>query len=142
LTGTDPQDTDTDTQLLRLFIGDHLAGATWVDSHRGPRAPALVPDALPGNPADPRLCLRLFIGGCLADETWLDCSDPDAQRLADITTAVHSEGVDAAREYGVPWLIEVYDPASPEDLAYLRTGSDHAAMVAPVALALASSGVN
>jgi hypothetical protein len=122
-----------DTRTIRLFLGDHLAGATWVDGHRGPIG---EPPAAVRNPGDPRLRLRLLIAGRVADETWLDADDPDAQRLADITTAVHSEGVDACREYEVPWLIEVYRPAEPAASAYLRVGSDVAAMAAPVTLTL------
>jgi hypothetical protein len=128
-----------DTRLIRLFLGDHLAGATWVDADRGPCG---EPAAAVRNPGDPRLRLRLLIGGLLADEIWLDAADPDVQRLADITTAVHSEGVDAAREYGVPWLIEVYQPSEPAYRAYLRVGSDVAAMVAPVTLTLVNGPVN
>lgn len=128
-----------DTRLIRLFLGDHLAGATWVDAHRGPIG---EPPAAVRNPHDPRLRLRLLIAGRVADETWLDANDPDAQRLADITTAVHSEGVDACREYGVPWLIEVYQPAADPGSAYLRAGSDAAAMAWPVTLTLDDGTVN
>jgi hypothetical protein len=114
------------------------AGATWADAYRGP---AGEPPAAVRNPGDPRVRIRLFIAGRLADEAWLDTADPDAARLAAITTAVHAEGAAAAREYGLPWLIEVYQPAEPPEVAYLRTGSDRAAMADPVALTVVNGAV-
>jgi hypothetical protein len=90
-------------------------------------APAPRPDP------DTRLRLRLWIDGALIDEAWIDSIDPEARAKVEAVSAVHTHLAELADAHGVPWLTEVYDPAQPEDQAYIRVGTDRDGMVAPIA---------
>ena len=90
-----------------------------------PRRPHQAPDRY--------LRLRLWIDGALIDEAWIDSTDPDAPAKTESLSAVHSHLAELADSHGVPWLTEVYDPAAPEDQAYIRVGTDKAGMVQPLA---------
>lgn len=80
---------------------------------------------------DPRLRFRLWINGTLVDEAVLDTSEPDAEEHVDKIRARHEAIADAADQDGHRWLVEVYDPALPDDRAYLRFGTDPVGMVKP-----------
>jgi hypothetical protein len=82
--------------------------------------------------SDPRLRFRVWIGGKLIREDWT-ASPAEGRRLAD----EHRALVDAATD---PWLIEVYDPDQPAQIAHLRFGTDTAGMTCPVQVILAPQG--
>jgi hypothetical protein len=77
---------------------------------------------------DPRLRFRVWTGGVLADEHWLD---PDTTSPAEVDAASDRQAAIVARasREGVPWLVEIYDPAAG---AYTRWGTDTDGMVCPV----------
>jgi len=81
---------------------------------------------------DPRLRFRVWIAARLADEAWIDASNPDAEQLMEAVRAHQYALVEQAAAADRPWLIEVYDPAKPEDEAYWRLGTDAAGMVDPI----------
>jgi len=82
--------------------------------------------------AQQALRLRFWIGGQLRDEVWLDAGDPEARNLAGYCATYHSEMAELADAAGVLWMTEVYDPAAPEDQAYLRIGTDVGGMHLPL----------
>lgn len=81
---------------------------------------------------DSRLRFRVWINTHLVEEVWLDVEDEHdrgrVQRVRDRHLALAADADTAGR----PWLIEIYDPAQPEERAYLRFGTDRAGMVHPI----------
>ena len=77
------------------------------------------------------LRLRFYFGGRLRDEVWLDAADPESMPLATAVSGYHVRLADLADAVGVPWMVEVYDPAAPEDRAYIRYGTDAEGMIQP-----------
>jgi hypothetical protein len=75
---------------------------------------------------DDSLRIRLWIGAKLADEQWL----VDGEQAAELGPA-HVRRVQAADSEGLLWLVEVWDPAKPDDEAFMRYGTDSAGMAAP-----------
>ena len=84
---------------------------------------------------DPRLRFRIWVAGRLADEAWLDTTHPDAQAQTEAIQLRQAGIAEAAHEARQPWLAEVYDPAKPDDAAYIRWGTDTEGMHEPVELA-------
>ena len=81
---------------------------------------------------DPRLRFRIWVDAHLVDEVWLNSSDPaDRARVPEVRDA-HLAIAEAADKDGLLWLVEVYDPALPDDVAYQRIGTDTRGMTAPV----------
>lgn len=80
---------------------------------------------------DTSLRLRFYFGRRLRDEVWLDAMDTEAMGLASSVSAYHVRLAELADAIGVPWMVEVYDPAAPEDRAYIRYGTDAEGMVDP-----------
>jgi hypothetical protein len=80
---------------------------------------------------DPRLRHRLWINATLVDETWLDASAFDADAEADAVIEQYRRITAIADTRGLPWLVELYDPAEPEDQAYSRMGTDKRGMIDP-----------
>ena len=72
--------------------------------------------------SDPRLRFRVFIDGELTAEAWLDCSAEDAEAQLDSFKAKHARLTEWARECGLPWTVEVYDPDQPPGEGYVRFG--------------------
>ena len=91
---------------------------------------------LPGWVSGPEnaLRLRLYAAGALRSEVWIDSADPAADDVMGFAMRLHTAMADLAAEAGLPWMTEVYDPAAAEGEAYLRIGTDRAAMVEPVPL--------
>jgi hypothetical protein len=92
-----------------------------------PDDPALTDGSHP----DARLRLRFWTGGQLRDEVWISA---DAQGAGDIAMTVatyHGHLADLADAAGVPWLVEVFDPAAPTEQGYLRFGTDKDGMIEP-----------
>jgi hypothetical protein len=81
---------------------------------------------------DSALRVRIYVSGQLVRERWLDAADPDALAQATAAGPLDATLCEAAEAVHQPWLVEVYDPAQPEDLAYMRFGTDRAGMVEPV----------
>jgi hypothetical protein len=79
-----------------------------------------------------RLRLRFWTGGQLRDEVWLDAADPESGALAAFVAEYHHTLASNAEAHGVGWLSEVFDPAAPEEHAYVRFGTDVAGMIDPV----------
>jgi hypothetical protein len=77
---------------------------------------------------------RLWVGGELADEVWIDSTNPDADALMARFGTRQGKSAAEAAAAGRRWLVEVYDPALPEDHAYLRFGTDDHGMRDPVAV--------
>jgi len=77
-----------------------------------------------------RLRIRLLVDGQVRDETWIGTDPADV----DATARKHQDRAQAASDAGLPWLVEIYDPASPPDEAYSRFGTDTARMTMPVKL--------
>lgn len=94
----------------------------------------MPPDSPAAHLPDTALRLRFWFGRRLRDEVWLDAADPEADHLAEQVSAYHLRLSDLADAAGVPWLVEVYDPAAPEDQAYRRYGTDAEGMVLPILL--------
>jgi hypothetical protein len=93
--------------------------------HQGPPTPPEGFHALNA------LRLRFWIGGKLRDEVWIDASDPEVGELTERVSAYHLRLSEMAEAAGVEWMTEVYDPAQPEERAYLRIGTDAAGMRQP-----------
>jgi hypothetical protein len=72
------------------------------------------------------LRLRLYIGGMVTDEQWVDSAD-----LVEEIGQRHQDAAAEADARGIAWLVEIYDPAAPQEAAYLRFGTDEAGMVMP-----------
>jgi hypothetical protein len=85
----------------------------------------------PGKRAELRLRLRVYVDGEIADETWLPGDVPNAGKDAGHR---HRAITDAANAAGKLWLVELYDPAEPEETAYMRYGTDRRGMVLPLLL--------
>ena len=83
-----------------------------------------------GSTGDPRLRFRIWIGGRLTVEQWVDVFELTVPMLAQMQ-ADHVAAVDRANAAGLAWMIEVYDPAEPDQVAYFRFGTDRDAMVQP-----------
>lgn len=83
------------------------------------------------DPDDPRMRFRVWIEAKLVDERWIDTSNPDADRVMETIKARQAAIVDQACQAGKRWLVEVYDPAKPEEVAYSRMGDDADGMVDP-----------
>lgn len=81
---------------------------------------------------NPRLRLRVWVEGELIEETWVDTSGPDRERLTDAASQRHKALTDRADREGRRWLVETFDPALPEEQAYVRFGTDKAGMVEPL----------
>jgi hypothetical protein len=80
--------------------------------------------------SDPHLRFRVFTGGRLAVEHWFDAR---TVKPGDVVAMArdHAHHCREADEAGLPWLVEIYDPARPPDRAYIRWGTDHAGMCKP-----------
>ena len=91
---------------------------------------------LPGWVSDPEnaLRLRLYVDNRLRSEVWIDAADPNADSIMGFAMRLHTAMSDLAQEAGLSWMTEVYDPAALPDEAYLRIGTDRAAMIDPVPL--------
>lgn len=83
------------------------------------------------DPGDPRLRFRIYLDGKLHDERWLDSSNPDYLEHVAAAQRDHAAIAQQADDDGVPWCVETYDPAKPPRTAYMRIGTDTAAMIAP-----------
>ena len=81
--------------------------------------------------SDSRLRLRFYVGGDLRDQVWIDAADGAAGDIAQHVATYHGHMAELADAAGLLWAVEVYDPASPPDQAYLRFGTDTNGMVAP-----------
>lgn len=109
----------------------------------GPADPAAVAKhVVQIRPDDPRLRFRIYIDATLADQTWIDASNPDAQRITTKLQHKHHRMARTAEQAGQAWLIEIYNPAMPDDQAYLRFGTDTAGMVAPTEVPRAWVGLD
>lgn len=82
------------------------------------------------NANDPRLRFRVFIDSQLVDETWVNTRDPEPLRTVKHVWAHHQDLIWQAQTDHKPWLIEIYDPATPEDQA-LRFGTDETGIQQP-----------
>ena len=81
---------------------------------------------------DPRLRFRLFVGGQLIDQVWLNADNPaDHDRIDEVRDRHDALSVQADAD-GLPWMVEVYDPALHDREAYLRFGTDTDGMVQPL----------
>jgi hypothetical protein len=80
--------------------------------------------------SDPHLRFRVFTDGRLAVEHWFDARTVQPGDVVAMARD-HAHHCREADEAGLPWLVEVYDPARPADRAFIRWGTDHAAMRAP-----------
>lgn len=69
---------------------------------------------------------RLYIDGKKADEVWLT----DEAEMAQVGQRHQTIAEDAERA-GMRWMVEVFDPAAPHEVAFLRFGTDRAGMVEP-----------
>lgn len=82
---------------------------------------------------DTRLRFRVYVEGELIEETWIDVLDPKTHAgLADELRDRHHAITEQADTDDKAWLIEMYDPAQPEETAYHRVGTDTAGMVDPL----------
>lgn len=72
------------------------------------------------------LRFRFWVAGHLAHEQWTE--DPAA---AGEIAAYHQGLADVADDAGARWMIEIFDPDAPSDLAYIRAGTDAAGMIDP-----------
>lgn len=91
------------------------------DDHRNNRA---------RRPRDTRLRIRVYVDGSQVAERWLDTlTTPPAEVHA--VRREHAKMCGEASANGRAWMIEVYDPALPEERAYLRFGTDPAGMGDP-----------
>lgn len=88
------------------------------------------------NPRDPRLRIRVWVNRTMQAEEWINAADPGVLAAAEALRDTHESLVAAAHAEGLPWLVEIYDPAEPPASAYLRFGTDTAMMTCPLALAL------
>ena len=95
-----------------------------------PKSPPPTPIAHYAHP-DTTLRLRFWFGRRLRDEVWLDAAEEGAGSLAESVAGYHKRLADLADAAQVPWMVEVFDPAAPEDHAYMRFGTDAEAMVDP-----------
>ena len=84
-----------------------------------------------GATPDPRLRLRLYLDGTVVDQVWIDSTSPTAQQQIDSTQRRQAALAEQADARGQVWMAEVFDPAAPEDNAYLRFGTDPGGMIEP-----------
>ena len=82
------------------------------------------------NANDPRLRFRVFVDAEVVDETWVNTREPKRLRTVEQVWARHQELIRRAHADHKPWLIEIYDPATPEDQA-LRFGTDETGIEQP-----------
>jgi len=81
---------------------------------------------------DPRLRFRIWVDGRLRDEAWIDTTDPGRQAKVEAVQLRQAGIARQASEDKLLWMSEVYDPAQPDNTAYIRWGTDKAGMVAPM----------
>ena len=72
---------------------------------------------------DPRLRFRVYIDAELVDETWVNARSPERLHTIEEVWARHQRLIRQAQSGGRRWLIEIDDPARPEDPAW-RFGTD------------------
>jgi hypothetical protein len=80
--------------------------------------------------ARPALRFRVFLGGELASERWIH-----AGRVAGTIERLEPGGTG---QHGRRLLIEIYDPAAPDDRVYVRFGTGPDGRVVPVAVIMAA----
>lgn len=78
---------------------------------------------------DPRMRWRVWIAGELVSTTWIDTTDADAADQVDKLRKLHQR---MCLSSGLPWMVELYDPAEPEVSAFLRFGTDDSLMQMPL----------
>jgi hypothetical protein len=82
---------------------------------------------------DARLRFRVWIAGRLAAEHWFDALNIDPAEVGEVA-AEHGALAADADHRGLPWLLEVYDPAQNCGHEYIRWGTDQAGMGDPCEL--------
>ena len=82
------------------------------------------------NANDPRLRFRVFVDAQVVDESWVNTREPEPLRTVELVWASHQELIRQAHADHKHWLIEIYDPATPEDQA-LRFGTDETGIEQP-----------
>lgn len=71
---------------------------------------------------DPQLRFQIWVDAHLMDEVWLSLRSRDAMPMVEQIWQRHQDIISKAEADGKRWLIEIYDPAEPEDQA-LRFGT-------------------
>jgi hypothetical protein len=79
---------------------------------------------------DPRLRFRVYVNAELVDETWVNTRSPERLHTIEEVWARHQQIIQRAQTDCQRWLIEIHDPARPEDPA-LRFGSDETGVDQP-----------